>query len=65
MIVHYLKNGKKVDGISGYVIRREEAETLYQMIERRRNEKKSNSQQDSKNNNVYCRNRCGSFDMLS
>ena len=64
MINHYV-NGKKVDDISGYVIRREEAETLYQMIERRRNEKKSNSQQDIKNNNVYCRNHCNSFDLLS
>ena len=64
MIYHYV-NGKKVDDISGHVIRREEAETLYQMIERRRNEKKSNSQQDNKNNNVYRRNHCGSFDMLS
>jgi hypothetical protein len=65
MIIHILSDGAEKKTIDGHLVSRQDAPSIYSVIERRKNEKKSNSQQDSENNNVYCRNHCGSFDMLS
>ena len=66
MIRNYI-NGKEQD-ITARVIKREDAEAVYQIMERIRrrgeNEKKSDSQQSHKNNNSNSRNNCDFVHML-
>lgn len=62
MIKNYV-NGKETD-ITTKVVKRKDAEAVYQIIEGRRNEKKSDSQQSHKNNNNNSRNNCNFVHML-
>ena len=65
MIKNYI-NGKEQD-ITARVIKREDAEAVYQIMERirrREHEKKSDSQQSHKNNNSNSRNNCDFVHML-
>lgn len=64
MVTHILKDGTKLTDLKGHIIRREDAEMVYQMVERLRNEKKKAAQLNNQNNNSGCIDSCPDRNLL-
>lgn len=64
MVTHILKDGTKLTDLKGHIVRREDAEMVYQMVERLRNEKKEDTQLYNQNNNSGCIDSCPDRNLL-